>query len=184
MRITLDENYNATLESDTLGYVGENVSRTIYFSGLYIDDADKYSILIGYDNGVYFDEEIGKGEYTIRDSIMKISGTIYCQIVAKKNNGEFVKKSNIFRMKIGKSVDNKNSYRIYQVVDISKKDFDAIKEKSDDILYIVTDDSGNITQYLGSTPIGETGGSAYTSASLYSNVANGVAVSNVTKEDI
>lgn len=108
MKITLDENYLCRCDSDILGYVGETNSRTIEFKGLHTDGADNYFMRFEYHDGKAYDADISNEKYEINGSILREAKMVSCQIIASKRIGEeytVVRKSNVFQLKISKSLD-------------------------------------------------------------------------------
>ena len=93
-----------------IGYVGETNARTIIFNGLSVDGADSYSMVIDYGDGENYEVDITDGTYTVDGSVLKRAGSVACQILAKKANADgtsytLVKKSNMFTLIIGKSIE-------------------------------------------------------------------------------
>ena len=110
MRINLDRSYTARPESSVIGYVGETNAREIIFNGLSVDGADSYSMVIDYGDGENYEIDITDGTYTVGGAVLKREGTVTCQIRAKKANDDgtsytLVKKSNMFTLIIGKSIE-------------------------------------------------------------------------------
>lgn len=107
MRLKLNKNYDVSVvDTSLLGYIGETNSRPVTFEGLETDGADTYSMLIKYDDGAgsTYEVPITNNVMIVTAGILYKSGDVSCQIFAKKfeNNAyKFVKKSSIFRLKIG-----------------------------------------------------------------------------------
>lgn len=109
MVIRLNENYEATLSTALLGYVGETNARPVTFEGLTVDGADRYVLTIDYGDGVQYEVDITDGQWTPTADILRAAQTVSCQICAKKLSGDeyvLVKKSRIFRLRIGAAIGN------------------------------------------------------------------------------
>lgn len=107
MVIRLNENYEATLSTALLGYVGETNARPVSVEGLTVDGADRYVLTIDYGDGVQYEVDITGGTWTPTADILRSAQTISCQIAAKKLSGDeyvLVKKSRIFRLRIGAAI--------------------------------------------------------------------------------
>lgn len=107
MVIRLNENYEATLNTALLGYVGETNARPVSFEGLTVDGADRYVLTIDYGDGVEYEVDITDGTWTPTADILRSAQTVSCQIAAKKLSGQeyiLVKKSRIFRLRIGAAI--------------------------------------------------------------------------------
>jgi hypothetical protein len=107
MNIVLYNNYTAKPDFQSLGYVGENKSRTIKFVGYKVDGASNYKIKFVYPDSVTYEADITSGTYTIPGSILRKVCTVECQIYAysyANNTYTLVKKSNIFNLNIEKSL--------------------------------------------------------------------------------
>ena len=107
MVIRLNENYEATLSTALLGYVGETNARPVSFEGMEVDGADRYVLTIDYGDGVEYEVDITGGQWTPTADILRSAQTISCQICAKKLSGDeyvLVKKSRIFRLRIGAAI--------------------------------------------------------------------------------
>lgn len=108
MVIRLNENYEATLNNALLGYIGETNARPVSVEGLTVDGADRYVLTIDYGDGVTYEVDITGGTWTPTADILRSAQTVSCQICAKKLSGdeyELVKKSRIFRLRIGVAMD-------------------------------------------------------------------------------
>ena len=110
MKIRLDKKCNAFPNKTILGYVGETNARTITFSGLSVSGANSYSMIIDYGDGENYEVNIVDGVYTVDASVLKRPGLVNCQVLAKALSEDgatytIVKKSNIFALNIGKSID-------------------------------------------------------------------------------
>ena len=110
MKIRLDNKFNAFPNKTILGYVGETNARTITFSGLSVSGANSYSMIIDYGDGENYEVNIVDGVYTVDASVLKRPGLVNCQVLAKALSEDgttytIVKKSNIFALNIGKSID-------------------------------------------------------------------------------
>lgn len=109
MVIRLDENYNAMTSTALLGYVGETNARPVSVEGMEIDGADRYILTIDYGDGVQYEVDITGGQWTPTADILRSAQTVSCQICAKKLSGDeyiLVKKSRIFRLRIGAAIGN------------------------------------------------------------------------------
>lgn len=107
MVIRLNENYEATLNTALLGYVGETNARPVSVEGMEIDGADRYVMTIDYGDGVTYEVDITGGTWTPTADILRSAQTVSCQIAAKKLSGDeyiLVKKSRIFRLRIGAAI--------------------------------------------------------------------------------
>ena len=109
MVIRLDENYNAMTSTALLGYVGETNARPVSVEGLTVDGADRYVLTIDYGDGVQYEVDITGGTWMPTADILRSAQTVSCQIAAKKLSGDeyiLVKKSRIFRLRIGAAIDD------------------------------------------------------------------------------
>lgn len=107
MTITLNADYDVTLNTALLGYVGETNARPVSVEGLTVDGADRYVLTIDYGDGVQYEVDITGGTWTPTADILRSAQTISCQICAKKLSGQeyiLVKKSRIFRLRIGAAI--------------------------------------------------------------------------------
>ena len=107
MTITLNTDYDVTLSTALLGYVGETNARPVLVEGMEIDGADRYVLTIDYGDGVQYEVDITGGQWTPTADILRSAQTISCQICAKKLSGDeyiLVKKSRIFRLRIGAAI--------------------------------------------------------------------------------
>ncbi len=107
MTITLNADYDVTLSTALLGYVGETNARPVSVEGLTVDGADRYVLTIDYGDGVQYEVDITGGQWTPTADILRSAQTVSCQICAKKLSGDeyiLVKKSRIFRMRIGAAI--------------------------------------------------------------------------------
>ena len=107
MVIRLDENYNAMTSTALLGYVGETNARPVSVEGLAVDGADRYILTIDYGDGTVYEVDITGGQWTPTADILRSAQTVSCQICAKKLSGNeyvLVKKSRIFRLRIGAAI--------------------------------------------------------------------------------
>lgn len=107
MTITLNEDYDVTLSTALLGYVGETNARPVTIEGMEIDGADRYVLTIDYGDGVQYEVDITGGQWTPTADILRSAQTVSCQIAAKKLSGQeyiLVKKSRIFRLRIGAAI--------------------------------------------------------------------------------
>lgn len=107
MHIKLNEDYNVTLSTALLGYVGETNARPVMFEGLTVDGADRYVLTIDYGDGVQYEVDITDGTWTPTADILRSAQTVSCQICAKKLSGDeyiLLKKSRIFRLRIGAAI--------------------------------------------------------------------------------
>lgn len=107
MTITLNADYDVTLSTALLGYVGETNARPVSVEGMEIDGADRYVLTIDYGDGVQYEVDITGGQWTPTADILRSAQTVSCQIAAKKLSGQeyiLVKKSRIFRLRIGAAI--------------------------------------------------------------------------------
>lgn len=104
MTITLNSDYDITLSTALLGYVGETNARPVTVEGLTVDGADRYVMTIDYGDGTVYDLDITGGTWTPTADILRVAQTVSCQISARKyDSGSYtlVKKSKIFSLRIG-----------------------------------------------------------------------------------
>lgn len=107
MTITLNSDYDVTLNTALLGYVGEMNARPVSVEGLTVDGADRYVLTIDYGDGTVYEVDITGGQWTPTADILRSAQTVSCQICAKKLSGQeyiLVKKSRIFRLRIGAAI--------------------------------------------------------------------------------
>lgn len=107
MTITLNSDYDVTLSTALLGYVGETNARPVSVEGLTVDGADRYVLTIDYGDGTVYEVDITGGTWTPTADILRSAQTVSCQIAAKKLSGQeyiLVKKSRIFRLRIGAAI--------------------------------------------------------------------------------
>ena len=107
MTITLNADYDVTLNTALLGYVGETNARPVSVEGLTVDGADRYVLTIDYGDGTAYEVDITGGQWTPTADILRSAQTVSCQIAAKKLSGDeyvLVKKSRIFRLRIGAAI--------------------------------------------------------------------------------
>ena len=107
MTITLNADYDVTLSTALLGYVGETNARPVSVEGMEIDGADRYVLTIDYGDGVTYEVDITGGQWTPTADILRSAQTVSCQICAKKLSGQeyiLLKKSRIFRLRIGAAI--------------------------------------------------------------------------------
>lgn len=107
MTIILSADYDVTLNTALLGYVGETNARPVLVEGMEIDGADRYVLTIDYGDGVQYEVDITGGQWTPTADILRSAQTVSCQICAKKLSGDeyiLVKKSRIFRLRIGAAI--------------------------------------------------------------------------------
>lgn len=107
MTITLNADYDVTLNTALLGYVGETNARPVSVEGMEIDGADRYVLTIDYGDGTVYEVDITGGTWTPTADILRSAQTVSCQICAKKLSGQeyiLVKKSRIFRLRIGTAI--------------------------------------------------------------------------------
>ena len=107
MTITLNADYDVTLSTAMLGYVGETNARPVSVEGLTVDGADRYVLTIDYGDGTVYEVDITGGTWTPTADILRSAQTVSCQICAKKLSGQeyiLVKKSRIFRLRIGTAI--------------------------------------------------------------------------------
>lgn len=109
MHIKINEDYNVVVNTALLGYVGETNARPVSVEGMEIDDADRYVLTIDYGDGTVYEVDITGGQWTPTADILRSAQTVSCQICAKKLSGDeyvLVKKSRIFRLRIGAAIDD------------------------------------------------------------------------------
>lgn len=107
MTITLNADYDVTLSTALLGYVGETNARPVSVEGMEIDGADRYVMTIDYGDGVQYEVDITGGQWTPTADILRSAQTVSCQLCAKKLSGQeyiLLKKSRIFRLRIGAAI--------------------------------------------------------------------------------
>lgn len=107
MTITLNSDYDVTLNTALLGYVGETNARPVSVKGMEVDGADRYVLTIDYGDGTAYEVDITGGQWTPTADILRSAQTVSCQICAKKLSGQeyiLVKKSRIFRLRIGAAI--------------------------------------------------------------------------------
>lgn len=107
MTITLNADYDVTLSTALLGYVGETNARPVTVEGMELDGADRYVLTIDYGDGTVYEVDITGGIWTPTADILRSAQTVSCQICAKKLSGQeyiLVKKSRIFRLRIGAAI--------------------------------------------------------------------------------
>ena len=107
MTITLNTDYDVALSTALLGYVGETNARPVSVEGLTVDGADRYILTIDYGDGTVYEVDITGGTWTPTADILRSAQTVSCQICAKKLSGDeyiLVKKSRIFRLRIGSAI--------------------------------------------------------------------------------
>ena len=109
MTITLNSDYDVTLNTALLGCVGETNARPVPVEGMEIDGADRYVLTIDYGDGTVYEVDITGGQWTPTADILRSAQTVSCQICAKKLSGNeyiLLKKSRIFRLRIGAAIGN------------------------------------------------------------------------------
>lgn len=109
MTITLNADYDVTLNTALLGYVGETNARPVSVEGLTVDGADRYVLTIDYGDGTVYEVDITGGQWTPTADILRSAQTVSCQICAKKLSGQeyiLLKKSRIFHLRIGAAIDD------------------------------------------------------------------------------
>lgn len=107
MTITLNSDYDVTLSTALLGYVGETNARPVSVEGLTVDGADRYVLTIDYGDGTVYEVDITGGTWTPTADILRSAQTVSCQIAAKKLSGQeyiLLKKTRIFRLRIGAAI--------------------------------------------------------------------------------
>lgn len=109
MHIKINEDYNVVVNTALLGYVGETNARPVSVEGLTVDGADRYVLTIDYGDGTVYEVDITGGQWTPTADILRSAQTVSCQICAKKLSGQeyiLLKKSRIFRLRIGAAIGN------------------------------------------------------------------------------
>ena len=109
MHIKINEDYNVVVSTALLGYVGETNARPVTVEGMEIDGADRYVLTIDYGDGTAYEVDITGGQWTPTADILRSAQTVSCQICAKKLSGNeyiLLKKSRIFRLRIGAAIGN------------------------------------------------------------------------------
>lgn len=99
MTITLNADYDVTLNTALLGYTGETNARPVSVEGLTVDGADRYVLTIDYGDGTVYEVDITGGQWTPTADILRSAQTVSCQICAKKLSGDeyiLVKKNHAF----------------------------------------------------------------------------------------
>lgn len=87
MTITLNSDYDVTLSTALLGYVGETNARPVSVEGLTVDGADRYVLTIDYGDGVTYEVDITGGTWTPTADILRSAQTVSCQLCAKNFQG-------------------------------------------------------------------------------------------------
>ena len=109
MTITLNSDYDITLSTALLGYVGETNARPVAVEGLTVDGADRYVMTIDYGDSTVYDVDITGGTWTPTADILRVAHNVSCQISARRyDNGSYtlVKKSKIFSLRIGQALSD------------------------------------------------------------------------------
>ena len=109
MHIKINEDYNVVVNTALLGYVGETNARSVTVEGMERDGADRYVLTIDYGDGTVYEVDITGGQWTPTADVLRSAQTVSCQICAKKLSGNeyiLVKKSRIFRLRIGAAIDD------------------------------------------------------------------------------
>ena len=109
MEITVNESYTATKNFSLLGYLGETNARTIEIDHPVVEAADTYRLRFEYSDKVVYDVPIEEGKVIITASLLREVGTVNCQWIAAKADGDnhtLVAKSQIFDLKIGDSISD------------------------------------------------------------------------------
>ena len=71
MTITLNADYDVTLNTALLGYVGETNARPVSVEGLTVDGADRYVLTIDYGDGTAYGVDITDGTWTPTADILR-----------------------------------------------------------------------------------------------------------------
>lgn len=109
MKITISENYTAYADNDLLGYIGETKARVIEVVQPEVKGADTYRLRFEYSDKVVYDVPIEEGKVIVTASLLRKVGTVNCQWLAAKADGDnhtLVAKSQIFELKIGDSISD------------------------------------------------------------------------------
>ncbi|MBR1563362.1 MAG: hypothetical protein IJ871_06555 [Ruminococcus sp.] len=112
MTITLSGDYRASVDDKLLGYIGETSARTITLSGYLCEDANAYSLIADYGDGVSYELDMTDGTHLIEGSLLRREGSVLCQVLAKAYEGDsyrLVKKSNVFELYIAGSLSNETA---------------------------------------------------------------------------
>lgn len=109
MKITITpKTYTAIPEVNCLvGYSGEHNAREIIVDQPQLSRADTYRLRFMYSDGTSYDLLLNDGKAVITGSLLKETGSVKCQWIAsrqKASSYELVAKSNIFRLRIEKSL--------------------------------------------------------------------------------
>ncbi len=108
MTITLDSDYFAVASEALLGYCGEKNSREITFEGLDSIEAQAYSLMLRYDDGVCYEARIDGDTLTLDSSLMRKPGPVDVQVYACDMQGDeytVICKSNIIQLFIKPSIE-------------------------------------------------------------------------------
>lgn len=76
MTITLNADYDVTLNTALLGYVGETNARPVSVEGLTVDGADRYVLTIDYGDGTAYEVDITDGTWTPTADILRSAQTV------------------------------------------------------------------------------------------------------------
>ena len=109
MTITLSEDYRASVDDKVLGFIGETAARVIELSGYLCEDADAYSLVIDYGDGISYELDMTDGIHTVEGSLLRREGGVLCQVLAKRAGDEgyeLVRKSSVFELYILGSVSD------------------------------------------------------------------------------
>jgi hypothetical protein len=109
MTITLSEDYRASVDDKVLGFVGETAARVIVLSGYLCENANAYSLIIDYGDGVSYELDMSEGSHTVEGSLLWREGSVLCQVLAKRTGEdgyELVKKSSVFELYVLGSVSD------------------------------------------------------------------------------
>ncbi|MBQ8824579.1 MAG: hypothetical protein IJZ64_05030 [Ruminococcus sp.] len=106
MKLFIDEKtYYAKISTSAIGYAGESNSRTIKISQPKIEEASAYYLRFQLQNNTIFDLIIKDDSVILPPSIIKATGKILCQWIAKNRLGTWIAKSNILHLNILPSID-------------------------------------------------------------------------------
>lgn len=109
MKIFISKNYQADVDDNLLGHVGETNARTITVTQPDVQGADTYRLRFQYSDGVVYDVALIDGRMTVGGSLLREVGFIKCQWLATKSDGEnyrLVAKSDVFTLRVGESISD------------------------------------------------------------------------------
>ncbi|MGN1480302.1 hypothetical protein [Porcipelethomonas sp.] len=111
MKITISEQFTAYADTPLLGNAGETNARRIEAYYPEIPEAENYRLRFKLPNGTIYDADITDKVYKVPGSLLAVSGCILCQWLAcasaDKSVYSIVAKSNVFKLTVGESIDDK-----------------------------------------------------------------------------